>query len=38
VKTAILGFAAALTVLAAAVPAHVDVDADFGNQLHTYGI
>jgi Protein of unknown function (DUF732) len=29
---------AAITTVALAAPAHADVDTDFANQLHTYGI
>jgi hypothetical protein len=33
-----LGLASIMTALVLAAPAHADVDTDFANQLHVYGI
>jgi hypothetical protein len=38
VKRAILGIAVLTTGLTFAAPVHADVDTDFANELHTYGI
>jgi uncharacterized membrane protein len=37
-KRAMVGIAVAAALLACAAPAHADVDTDFANELHTYGI
>jgi Protein of unknown function (DUF732) len=37
-KRAVLGIAVLTAGLAFAAPAHADVDTDFANELHTYGI
>jgi Protein of unknown function (DUF732) len=38
VKPAMVGIAVVAAGLAFAAPAHADVDTDFTNELHTYGI
>ena len=37
-KRAMVGLALAAAALVGAAPAHADVDTDFTNELHTYGI
>jgi Protein of unknown function (DUF732) len=38
IKRAVIGMAVAAAGLAFAAPAHADVDTDFANELHIYGI
>ena len=37
-KRAIFGIAFAAAAMVGAAPAHADIDTDFANELHTYGI
>jgi hypothetical protein len=37
-KRAMVGIVLAAAALAGAAPAHADIDTDFANELHTYGI